>query len=60
MHYSTSFVAATALLAPLASAAGLYPKSSAVLNVDGKNFDKLIKNSDKAAVRNDLPDTKGL
>ena len=51
MRCSVTLAALAALaLTPLGSTAGLYSKSSPVLQVDGKNFDKLIKNSDKASV----------
>ena len=44
--------AATALLlASPATAAGLYPKSSAVLQVDAKNYDRLIAKSNYTSVR---------
>lgn len=43
--------AATALLlASPATAAGLYPKSSAVLQVDAKNYDRLIAKSNYTSV----------
>ena len=45
------FAAVAALsLAAISSAAGLYPKDSAVLQVDEKNFDTLIKNSHKSSI----------
>ena len=51
MRCSVTLTALAAIaLAPLGSTAGLYSQSSSVLQVDGKNFDKLIKNSDKASV----------
>ena len=43
-------IAATALLAALPVQAGLYPKSSAVLQVDGKNYDRLIAQSNYTSV----------
>jgi hypothetical protein len=42
--------AAALLLALPASAAGLYPKSSAVLQVDAKNYDRLIAKSNHTSV----------
>ena len=51
MHFSVLVAASAALLlAPLGSAAGLYGKGSSVLQINQGNFDKLIKNSDKASV----------
>ena len=51
MHslHSLAVFAAFALV-PLVGASGIYSKNSGVLDVNGKNFDKLIKNSDKASV----------
>ena len=44
-------IAATALLAALpAQGAGLYPKSSKVLQIDGKNYDRLIAQSNYSSV----------
>jgi len=51
VHAAPAFaVAATALLAALPVQAGLYPKSSAVLQVDGKNYDRLIAQSNYTSV----------
>lgn len=49
---STLTTAAGALLAvvPLVSGAGLYPKSSQVLQIDGKNYDNLIAKSNYTSV----------
>ena len=53
MKFSQSHLAALAvlLLAPLTAGEGLYSKDSAVLQVNAKTFDKLIKKSDYASVR---------
>ena len=51
MFQSTTLAAFAALmLATHSSAAGMYSKSSPVMQVDGKNFDKMVKNSDKSSV----------
>ena len=51
MLYHASFAALAVLIfAPLINADGLYSKGSSVLQVDGKNYDKLIKNSKLASV----------
>jgi hypothetical protein len=51
MHFPISLALMSALLCvPSCSAAGLYTKDSAVLQVDGKSYDKLIKQSMKASV----------
>ena len=53
MHLPRSLAALTAvLLIPLATADGLYSKSSPVLQITGKNFDELIKKSTQASVSN--------
>lgn len=52
MHHPTLSTAAVALLAALPAAnAGLYPKSSAVLSVDAKNYDNLIAKSNHTSVK---------
>lgn len=48
---SAAAAAAALLLALPATAAGLYPKSSAVLQVDAKNYDRLIAKSNHTSVR---------
>lgn len=52
MVYPGALIAATAalLLASPAYAGGLYPKSSAVLQVDAKNYDSLIAKSNYTSV----------
>ena len=51
MHSLPSLaVAAAFVLAATSSAAGMYSKTSPVLQVDEKSFDKLIKNSDKSSI----------
>lgn len=51
MHHPTLSTAAVALLAALPAAnAGLYPKSSAVLSVDAKNYDSLIAKSNHTSI----------
>ena len=51
VHTASPFaIAATALLAALPVHAGLYPKSSAVLQLDGKNYDRLIAQSNYTSV----------
>jgi hypothetical protein len=44
-------VAAAALLAALPVHAGLYSKNSPVIQVDGKNYDRLIAQSNYTSVR---------
>lgn len=52
MHHPTLSTAAVALLAALPAAnAGLYPKSSAVLSIDAKNYDSLIAKSNHTSVK---------
>jgi protein disulfide-isomerase A6 len=48
MVYTTPIVAA--LLAALPVNAGLYPKSSKVVQVDGKSYDRLIAQSNYTSV----------
>jgi protein disulfide-isomerase A6 len=57
MHmHSLTTVAAVALLSALpAAGAGLYPKSSAVLQVDGKNYNRLIEKSNYTSVSLSAP-----
>ena len=52
MHYYTTPLAACAALAlaPVSAAAGIYGKSSGVMEIMGKDFDKLIKNSANSSV----------
>ena len=52
MIFSQSCLTALAvlLLTPLTVAEGLYSKDSAVLQINARNFDKLIKKSDYASV----------
>jgi protein disulfide-isomerase A6 len=50
VHTTTLTVAAAALLAALPANAGLYPKSSAVVQVDAKNYDRLIAQSNYTSV----------
>ena len=50
MHFSPLQALTAVLLVPLATADGLYTKSSPVLQVTGKNFDQLVKKSTKASV----------
>lgn len=51
MHHPTLSTAAVALLAALPAAnAGLYPKSSAVLSIDAKNYDNLIAKSNHTSI----------
>lgn len=50
MMYTGALAAAALLLASPATAAGLYPKSSAVLQVDAKNYDRLIAKSNYTSV----------
>lgn len=44
------FAASTALLLASANAEGLYSKGSAVLQVNGKSYDKLIAKSNQVSV----------
>lgn len=50
VHTHAFAVAAAALLAALPVQAGLYSKSSPVLQVDGKNYDRLIAQSNYSSV----------
>ncbi|KAL3425318.1 hypothetical protein PVAG01_02109 [Phlyctema vagabunda] len=52
MVHTTAFTAAAAaaLLCALPVNAGLYPKSSAVLQIDGKNYDRLIAQSNHTSI----------
>lgn len=51
MHQQALLATLTASLAALPFAqAGLYPKSSAVLQVDGKSYDRLIAQSNYTSV----------
>ncbi|KAL8991950.1 MAG: hypothetical protein Q9169_007506 [Polycauliona sp. 2 TL-2023] len=45
-----TFLAPALLLSAGAAADGLYPKKGAVLNVDGKSYDKLIAKSNQASI----------
>ena len=58
MHLSTSIktLSAALFVIGLAHADGLYSKSSAVLQIDGKSYDKLIAKSNLVSVR--LPSQK--
>lgn len=49
-RYSSIFVLLVILLVPFINADGLYAKDSTILQVDGKSFDKLVKNSGFASV----------
>lgn len=57
MHPHILYAVATAFVAtvPAVSAAGLYPKSSAVLQVDAKDYDRLIAKSNQTSVRHSIP-----
>jgi hypothetical protein len=56
MHYAAYLTALAAFaLPPLAAAEGLYSKSSAVLQLDEKSYDKLVKKSTQASVRPERP-----
>lgn len=57
MHHSTLSTVAATLLAvtPVVSAAGLYTKSSPVLQVDAKNYDSLIAKSNHTSVSPTAP-----
>ncbi|RDW82774.1 hypothetical protein BP6252_03886 [Coleophoma cylindrospora] len=50
VHTATLTAAAAALLCALPVQAGLYPKSSAVLSIDGKNYDRLIAQSNHTSI----------
>ncbi|MCJ1404674.1 hypothetical protein MMC11_007900 [Xylographa trunciseda] len=51
MHYPVTLAALAALIAVSSvNAEGIYSKGSSVLQVDAKNYDKLIKNSNKASI----------
>ncbi|OHF01666.1 hypothetical protein CORC01_03156 [Colletotrichum orchidophilum] len=51
MHHPTLFAAGAAVLSALPGAqAGMYPKSSAVLQVDAKNYDSLIAKSNYTSI----------
>ncbi|KAL1864574.1 hypothetical protein Daus18300_007589 [Diaporthe australafricana] len=51
MHHPSLSTAAVALLAALPAAnAGLYPKSSAVLSIDAKNYESLIAKSNHTSI----------
>lgn len=50
MVRSTAIAAAVAALALQADAAGLYPKSSKVLQVDSTNYDRLITKSNYTSI----------
>lgn len=52
VHTHTLAVVAAALLAAIPVNAGLYPKSSKVLQVDGKSYDRLIAQSNYTSVSN--------
>ncbi|KAF4624513.1 hypothetical protein G7Y89_g13659 [Cudoniella acicularis] len=53
MVHSTAITVAAALLAAIpVNAGGLYPKSSAVVQIDGKNYDRLIAQSNYTSVQN--------
>ena len=53
MYLSTSIktLSAALFIVGLAHADGLYSKSSAVLQIDGKSYDKLIAKSNLVSVR---------
>lgn len=51
VHTQALAVAAAALLAALPVNAGLYPKSSKVIQLDSKNYDRLIAQSNYTSVR---------
>jgi protein disulfide-isomerase A6 len=50
IHTTALTVAAAALLAALPVDAGLYSKNSPVLQIDGKNYDRLIAQSNHTSV----------
>jgi protein disulfide-isomerase A6 len=54
VHSSAITVAVAAVLAALPVNAGLYSKDSPVLQVDGKNYDRLIAQSNYTSVRSSL------
>ncbi len=61
MHHPTVYTVAVALLAALPGAqAAIYTKKSPVLQVDGKDYDRLIGKSNKTSVRNLPPATRSL
>ncbi len=45
-----NFLAPALLFSARATAEGLYSKQSAVLNVDGKSYDKLVAKSNQVSV----------
>lgn len=49
-HGVLTFLAPALLLSAGAAAEGLYSKKSAVLNVDGKSYDKLVAKSNHVSV----------
>lgn len=49
-HGVFTFLAPALLLSAGAAADGLYPKKGSVLNVDGKNYDKLVAKSNQVSV----------
>ena len=51
VHTGAITVAAAALLSALPVSAGLYSKSSPVLQIDAKNYDRLIAQSNYTSVR---------
>jgi len=51
VHTGAITVAAAALLAALPVSAGLYSKSSPVIQIDAKNYDRLIAQSNYTSVR---------
>lgn len=52
MHHPTVYTVAVALLAALPGAqAAIYTKKSPVLQVDGKDYDRIIGKSNKTSVR---------
>lgn len=55
VHTNTLAVAAAALLVALPVQAGLYSKSSPVIQLDGKNYDRLIAQSNYTSVVYPLP-----
>ena len=50
VHTTAITVAAAALLAALPVHAGLYTKNSPVVQIDGKNYDRLIAQSNYTSV----------
>lgn len=57
MHQPSLLAALTAALAalPAAQAAGMYTKSSPVLQVDAKSFSRLIEKSNQTSVSQFIP-----